>query len=318
MIVFHIGYPKAASSTFLRFLNEDPSINYIGRHRSDGNNILKLINSIMNDTKQDFYSKLNINRELLNSYVNKDLLNVFSDGEFLNPLENRNILNTIDRIILLTEKKCKIFLILREQIELIESFYAFNAVYLKKKKQITNVNQFIKFLINSGEIEYYNFNNFYDEKNREIVNFFPLKDLIKLNSNSQLKMKNIFETAYKNEFSELYIHNIFQQKINVTNSSRNERYFRIDDQLSNLIVNNKIYKLFVKVLRNLIRPNRREFVRKIFTICYIKLLHTLKFFMIIFKLGRVKISDENKKNINQYFMDKNRIFFEKINQKNNL
>ena len=274
--------------------------------------IIRITNALRYDNEVEFTKNIHEYKELLYSFYKPGYLNIFSNEELLNPFKSNYIFDLVNRINLLTEKKNKILIIIRDQVDLIESLYAQEHVYYKKMK-LNNINTYVKYLIENNFLEYYNFNHFCFENFQKLINIFTLNDLIQTNSKSQIQMKKLFNQASDNTFDINDIKNIFQTHVNVTNySNKKERYIRIDDIFSDHITNNIFFDFLIKISRKFLNYKKREILRKTFNYLYLKLLKLTKKIMIIFKFGKVNLSERNKKLIKDYFFEKNKKFYKKL------
>ena len=130
MIIFHLGYPKAASTTLQTYFIKDKRINDIGRLRDD-RGILKIINALKYDNEVEFTKNLQEYKRLLYSFYKPECLNIFSNEELLDPFKSHYIFDLINRVNLLTAKKNKILIIIRDQLDLIESLYSQEYIFFK-------------------------------------------------------------------------------------------------------------------------------------------------------------------------------------------
>lgn len=312
MIIFHLGYPKAASTTLQTYFIKDKRINDIGRLRDD-RGILKIINALKYDNEVEFTKNLQEYKRLLYSFYKPECLNIFSNEELLDPFKSHYIFDLINRVNLLTAKKNKILIIIRDQLDLIESLYSQEYIFFKNKIKLNNVNKYIEYLIENNFLEYYNFNNFCFENFQKFISILPLDDLIQTNSRSQIQMKKMFNSSSNNTFDINDIKSIFQINENVTNVSiKKERYIRIDDILTNYITNNIFFDFLIKISRRFFNYKKREVLRKTFNYLYLKLLKLTKKIMIIFNYGKINLSENNKNLLREYFFEKNKTFNKKL------
>lgn len=312
MIIFHLGYPKAASTTLQTYFIRDKRINDIGQFR-ENNEIKNIINGLKYDDEIKFKINLQKYKKSLYNFHKPECLNIFSNEELLDPFKNHYIFDLINRVNLLTEKKNKILIIIRDQLDLIESLYTQEYIVFKNKNKLHNINLFIKHLRENNFLEYYDFNHFCCENFQKFISILHLDDLVHPNSRSQIQMKKLLNSASENVFDISDIKNIFQIKENITNlSNKKERYIRIDNIFSDYITNIRLLKFLIKFSRKIFSYKNREILRKLFNYLYLKALKLTKKIMVIFKYGKVNLNEENKRLIKSYYLEKNKMFYKKL------
>ena len=257
MIIFHLGYPKAASTTLQTYFIRDKRINDIGQFR-ENNEIKNIINGLKYDDEIKFKINLQKYKKSLYNFHKPECLNIFSNEELLDPFKNHYIFDLINRVNLLTEKKNKILIIIRDQLDLIESLYTQEYIVFKNKNKLHNINLFIKHLRENNFLEYYDFNHFCCENFQKFISILHLDDLVHPNSRSQIQMKKLLNSASENVFDISDIKNIFQIKENITNlSNKKERYIRIDNIFSDYITNIRLLKFLIKFSRKIFSYKNR-------------------------------------------------------------
>lgn len=167
-LIIHIGYPKTATTTLqvnvLNSLHLNNKINYLGNHELTNNNEVEatdlLIASMLFWRKYgvDIHSRLARDCAYLGGLLRDDVVNVWS-SEYLSLPDFLNyrlidMPNRLRQAFGTDEVDFKIIVTLREQVELISSFYShFYEKWYFRNRNTDDINKFVDVLFKDQEKE---------------------------------------------------------------------------------------------------------------------------------------------------------------------
>ena len=296
LLIFHPGMPKTATTYLQKFFLNLNEINLL-YHQENHNTFWKINHNLFNDytcqltksKKKIFLQKCVEEFKKINS--NKNIFLYSYEGIF-NPYRFNIKENTRNFYYLINNLKkkfrIKIFFTIREQNDLIRSWYISGYDILKNKYK--NADHFLEKEMSKKRLNKFLDYNFLNDEIVKKTNIQP-KYLIY----EDLK-KN--KTKYQNELSkilEIETVKLPTNKINVTKKNKNKE---------SLVVDNEIYYFFLKINLKLNKIKYFHFLTKNFKKSVKNLLNIKK------------INFNNSRN--NFFDNSNKIFFKKINKKNNI
>ena len=272
-LVIHLGYPKTATTFFQsEIFNGSSQINYLGKPFK--NTFPKIEKIIMSSNEEDFKSKF---PELLDLFSLMNLqdrkLNLISnEGFLLFKKHNNNFLTTLFRLKKICDEldiDLKFFFVIRNQKELLISYFIQAEKYLKSQK--ITLKDILNSLTNNKHSEFLDFFNFHDiyvqikkidpdvrvflyEEFREYPKVF-INDLCKY-----LKINNDFNADYKLEINKT------TNKLNFINRLKfhvkNKSFFNNINLKINFFIFNTIFRSTQRKKNQLLK--KEKFIKKYF------------------------------------------------------
>ena len=247
-IIIHIGYPKTGT-TFLqnKIFNMD-KFNYFILKKFD-----YIFDSILYDSDQNFKSKKKKISDIFKKFILKNKINIISREGFLGL--NTNIKRNFARLKELLNKDVKIIFIMvvRKQINILESFYAEDFINISKKQKEYKfyknfIFNFCKLNISKNDQTYIIRENLkYYKIYQKIKKIFPLSKIIIFDYDDLFHNKKLEEKFNKFIFKKKIIKNLNLKFENKGLKTKNERY-RNYNSLIIFLKKPKIYDLFFKNL----------------------------------------------------------------------
>jgi hypothetical protein len=295
-IVFHIGYPKAASSSLqlnlfpfhseIKNFSKNSSLLKTSPFKEFYNNI-KLKESYVSNNKNDNWQLLTY----FKSHLDSQKINIFSDEGLVNQFHSSHVNMSLKaKRIQSYFPKAKIIIIIRKQSDLLRSLYDFTPTkrsinkWLKELFSSSNYNDFLSSLEFDKTISLYS--NLFGKENIGIFLFEELK----------------------------FSPDIFSQKLsNFLGISKEELLFNLKKTPRNTYdgKNKKFKRLRSKIFPNLVFSNylpdriRNNIKQKIIEyIDHIKIIDSSK---------HSKINNKNMEIINNYYKTSNQKLIKKIN-----
>lgn len=294
------------STTLQKYFISDPRINHIAGNRTN-EKILKIINSIYNDSDEEFNTNSKKNRKILNDFYDPKKLNIFSNEEFLDPDLNINFEKILYRISQLSLKDFKVLIVIRDQLSLIQSIYAQKHSFYKNKN-IRNINEYFFYLKNKNRLRFYDYNFFLENSYNDKLVFVSLNNLKKKDLKSYNDLLSVLNSSELFKFNHSDLEKIFSKKFNSSLSSNGIRHVRHDDIISDIWDKNLLMKFMKLIVRTFFSTKNRKIFKNVYNYFYLNILKVSKFIIVLFKIGQLNFKIENEKELKKIFENKNKKF----------
>ena len=291
-VIVHLGFPKAASTLLqTKFFPKLDNCKYFGK-MSNIPNLKYIEKNILKLSDQEFESSFkNIINEFNKIVFDDEKLNLISHESFTDPFQylNNDTTKTLNRILRIFNHlsincnfEIKLLFIIRNQSDLLYSYYCHFYTRLKNLLDIDNFDDFINYQ-NKRILKSFDYNIFIKILEKNSVNefkFFLYEDLVHEKSFFLNELLCFFENKVQKPS---YFYDLLSQKVN-----------------NNIYIGDKILTKFrIMVFLNELKY---VFVKKLLT-------YNLNQFLRLFKKNRVVVEKNIKhvKIINSYYQNTNMV-----------